>query len=294
MSQPFIVKASGIREPFDPTKLETSLRHAGAPEDVIESIVTTVTAEVRDGMETRDIYRRAFSLLRKNKTHKPVALKYSLRRAIAEMGPNGHPFEELVGELLRRKEYTVRVAVTVQGWCVEHEVDVCAQKGPKHILIECKFHNNHGIRSDVKTALYVQARFEDVKKKQRADEASDKFHEVWLVSNTKFTETAIAYAECIGMQLLSWSYPKGAGLRDLMDEVGVYPITVLPALSVTQKRILMDNNIVTCTQLVNNELFALDIGVTPKKWKQVLNEISLLCGKKQNNKQLKPTEILSV
>jgi len=279
MQYPFVIKASGIREPFDPTKLETSLRHAGAPEDVIVSIVDTVSAEVVENMETRDIYRRAFSLLRKNKTYKPVALKYSLRRAVAEMGPNGHPFEELVGELLRHKGYDVQVAVMVKGWCVEHEVDVSARQDGTHRLIECKFHNNHGIRSDLKTVLYVQARFEDIEKRQLQDDSErDRFHEAWLASNTKFTENAIVYAECAGMKLLSWSYPKGAGLRDLMNEVRVFPITILPGLSPSQKQALMNRGVATCTQLVRNEALARELGVMPKKWAQVKNEIALLCG----------------
>jgi hypothetical protein len=201
-----------------------------------------------------------------------------LRRAVADMGPNGHPFEELVGELLRHKGYAVTVATMAKGWCVEHEVDVSARKDGTHQLIECKFHNNHGIRSDLKTVLYVQARFEDIEKRQLQDNVEhDRFHEAWLASNTKFTENAIAYADCVGMKLLSWSYPKGAGLRDLMNELHVFPITVLPALSVAQRQALMNRGVATCTQLVKHESLALEIGVTSKKWAQVMNEIKLLC-----------------
>ena len=279
---PYIVKASGVREPFDPMKLETSLRQAGADEGTVASVVHTVSTELHENIQTRDIYRRAFSLLRKKKVTKPIALKYSLRRAVAEMGPNGHPFEQLVGEIFRRKGYETRVALMVKGWCVEHEIDVSAHKDGTHRLVECKFHNNHGIRSYLKTVFYVQARFEDIEKRQLQDDAdTDRFHEAWLASNTKFTENAIAYAECVGMHLLSWSYPKGQGLRDLMHETHVYPITVLPALSTAQRQALMIRGIATCSQLIHNEPLAREVGVTQKKWARVLNEMALLCEKER-------------
>ncbi len=278
MNYPHVIKVSGEREAFDPVKLENSLRHAGAMEDMIDTICAQVISELYEDMPTRDIYRRAFSLLRKNRATKPIALKYSLRRSVAEMGPNGHPFEQLVGEIFRRKGYDVRVALMAKGWCVEHEIDVSARKEGTHALMECKFHNNHGIRSDLKTVLYVQARFEDIEKRQLQDDSEiDRFHEAWLASNTKFTENAIMYASCVGMRLLSWSYPHGEGLRDLMNETCVYPITVLTGLTGAQKQALMARGIVTCSQLSEQPSLIREIGIQEKKWVQVQNEIKMLC-----------------
>ncbi len=65
-----------------------------------------------------------------------------------------------------------------------------------------KFHNNPGNRSDVHVAMYTQARFQDVAEKM-------KFHDVWLVTNTKATLDAINYANCMNMRIISWSYPEG-------------------------------------------------------------------------------------
>src|SRR3989344_922725 len=157
-----VKKASGEVEPFSDAKLRNSLERAKVSREMIEEIVAHVRRELVSGSKTRDIYRHAFSLLRKRE--RPAAARYSLKRAIMELGPTGHPFENLVGELLKLRGFSVKVASIVQGLCVSHEVDVVAEQGSRHIMVECKFHNEQGIKSDVKVALYVQARFEDIQK----------------------------------------------------------------------------------------------------------------------------------
>ncbi|NTV44120.1 MAG: ATPase [Candidatus Yonathbacteria bacterium] len=274
---PHIIKSTGEQEVFDPKKLEVSLMRAGASEDMIAMILQTVVAELHENMSTYDIYHRAFSLLRKNRLTKEVALKYSLRRAVAEMGPNGHPFEQFFGRLLDSQGYTTRVAIMATGWCVEHEIDVSAKKDDTHHLIECKFHNDHAIRSDLKTVLYVHARFEDIKKKElQRPEENNRFHEAWLVTNTKFTQAAVSYASCTGMRLVGWSFPHGGGIRDMMYETKIYPVTILTGLSTAQKQTLMARNIVTCDQLIGHEDILRQAGVSPKRITQVFNEITLL------------------
>ena len=60
-----IVKGDGTREPFSAEKLERSLKHAHASEDIARNITRTIETGLRDGMSTTEIYRQAFSLLRK-------------------------------------------------------------------------------------------------------------------------------------------------------------------------------------------------------------------------------------
>lgn len=274
---PLIIKANGETEAFDPKKLYYSLERAGADSDSIEGIVSTVVSEITDGTPTKDIYRRAFNLLR-SKRKKPVAIRYSLRRAIAELGPSGYPFERFFGEILKRKGYDVRVGVDVQGWCAPHEVDVSARKDGTHMLVECKFHNNHALRSDLKTTLYVQARFEDLEKRYLQDKVeSERFHEAWLVTNTKFTSNAISYGSCIGMRMIGWGYPKGEGLRELVEETNVYPITVLPSLSQKKVALLLQQDIVTCADLKARPSVLKEIGLSDKHITRIHNELDMTC-----------------
>src|SRR3989344_7969030 len=93
-----ISKASGETEPFSDAKLRRSLERVNASIDVIEKIIKHVRKELKPGMPTSQIYRHAFSLLRKQE--RPVAARYALKQAIRELGPSGHPFEKLIGEML--------------------------------------------------------------------------------------------------------------------------------------------------------------------------------------------------
>ena len=73
-----------------------------------------------------------------------------------------------------------------------------------------------------------------------------------LVTNTKFTSEAIAYAECSGVELLGWGYPAQNNLFDRMSRAKVYPITALVALSRAEKRLLIEQGTIAIDQFVKN------------------------------------------
>jgi len=272
-----IIKANGEKEIFDQVKLRDSLRRSGADEESIGAVVTKILAELRDGMSTEQIYRHAFALLKKQ--HRGAAAQYSLRRAIRDLGPSGFPFEQYVGEIFRSKGYEVRVGLIIQGWCIDHEVDVSAKKNGTHILIECKFHNEEGFKTDLKVALYVKERFNDIQKKHESvKEINERFHEGWLVTNTKLTSKAIEYSKCAGLNVIGWSYPKKGNLQDLVNETKLYPITVLTTLSGADKRRLMDNNIVLFRDLFSQRKMLHGLGMDETKINRVLAEATALNG----------------
>ena len=123
--------------------------------------------------------------------------KYRLKNAIMELGPTGYPFEHFVGAILRTQGYKVKVGVLIDGKCVQHEVDVVAEKDNKIIVVECKFHRSAGKKSDVKIPLYIRSRFNDIYDKWSADGTlGDKEYEGWLVTNTHFTTDAEKYGKC--------------------------------------------------------------------------------------------------
>ncbi len=273
----FITKANGEREIFDVTKLESSLRRAGANENIIKEVVDEVTKVLFDGVSTSEIYHKAFEVLREKE--KMSATRYSVRRAVMDMGPYGFPFEDFVGEIFRTKGYKVEVGKTVSGACVLHELDVFAYNEDEVVGVEAKFHNNSGVKSDLKTALYVKARFDDLQKGDYYKKMIEgKVHKRMIFTNTKFTTRAIQYGNCVGLYLVGWSYPEKGNLNDLIDETGLHPITSLQSLTSKQKDSFLKQGIVLCRDLKEGgENLLVSFGIAKNKVNDVLVEINALC-----------------
>lgn len=275
MKQVIIIKQDGTEEAFNVKKLRGSLKRSGASDKATEDVVEKIKKELKDQMTTSDIYKHAFKHL--EYVERPVAAKYSLKRAILALGPSGYPFEDFIAEIFKAKGYEkVRVGTMVQGECVEHEVDILAEKDGKKIGAEIKFHNKLSITSDLKVALYVHSRFEDIRKKEQKD-GKELISEDWLITNTRFSKNAIKYSKCVGMKLMSWNYPRGRGLQDLIDETGIHPITALTSLTSAQKVKLMEKEIVLCRNLEGNEEVLKSIGIKEQKLEDIMKESQDLC-----------------
>ncbi|MEK7062400.1 MAG: ATP cone domain-containing protein, partial [Patescibacteria group bacterium] len=128
-----IIKANGERETFDLQKLRNSLIRARATTSVADRIAKHIEQELKDGMTTRDIYRHAFEILEREL--KPVALRYSLRKAVMDLGPSGFPFEKFVAEIFKAKGFQTQTDVVMPGRCVSHEVDVVAWNENELIIV---------------------------------------------------------------------------------------------------------------------------------------------------------------
>src|SRR5665213_1932217 len=102
-----ISKSDGTQEPFNPSKLTSSLRHAGAEAAVASDITHDIEKQLWRGISTQEIYSRAFVLLRQHKH--AAAARYSLKRAVMEFGPSGFPFEEYIAELFRSDGFVCEV-----------------------------------------------------------------------------------------------------------------------------------------------------------------------------------------
>ena len=273
----WVIKTSGEREQFSLTKLRRSLVRSGADDATVKMVVLHIIPELKNGMKTSAIYKHAFSLLKKSKY--PVAIRYSLRKAVMELGPSGFPFEKFVAEVLRRKGYTAETGVILPGFCVSHEVDVLMEKGDRHIFAECKFHNQQGIKTDVKVALYVHARFLDLQKAHSLKEhMSDPIiHEGWLITNTKLTSDAIKYANCAGLTIIGWDYPEQGNLQDLILETGVHPLTFLSTLTSREKMDLLEKGVVMCLDIIKDPSILRSLGFSEDRIKKVINEVNRAC-----------------
>ncbi len=270
-----ILKANGNSEAFDPGKLEASLLRAGATEEAIDTIIEHVSEELYDGITTTEIYSHAFKLLKESK--KPVAHRYSLRRALMDLGPSGFPFEDFVAELLRSTGLTAVTRQIVLGGCIPHEVDVVAWNEKKLLMIEAKFHNELGIKSDVKVALYMKARFDDLKENVFNYGGKDrKVTECWLITNTKFSSTAIHYGICKNLTMIGWNYPEKGNLQDLIEENKLFPITALTTLSETNKKLILKSGSVMCSSFLKDPSLFQKILGTSFNYGPVINEINEL------------------
>ncbi|MEX2589052.1 MAG: restriction endonuclease, partial [Chitinophagales bacterium] len=218
-----------------------------------------------------------FALLRKSS--RPTAARYKLKKAIMELGPSGYPFERFVGEILRKQGYETEVGVIVKGYCVEHEVDVLAKKDDQQFMIECKFHNTQGRNCDVKIPLYIQSRFKDIEKEWLKQEAHrGKFHQGWLVNNTRFTDDALQYGNCAGLKLIGWDYPKQGSLKDMINISGLHPITCLTTLNKHEKNKLLEKDLVLSAELHLKPELLNEIGISEKRHRKILEEARELCG----------------
>lgn len=275
-----IIKANGELVPFESQKLMHSLQKAGASPQLSKEITDVVSNDLYEEMTTKEIYKQAFTLLKKKS--KPSAARYKLKKAIMELGDTGFPFEKFVAALLTAEGFQTKVGTIVQGKCVTHEVDVIAEKDELHYMCECKFHNRQGRHCDVKIPLYIHSRFKDVEAQwQKNPEHQIKFHQGWIFTNTRFTTDATQYAECSGLQLVSWDYPKGNGIRERIDKTGVHPITSLTTLTLKEKKELIRNELITCKDLCANSEILSKVGLAKKRQEKILNEAMALCKTKE-------------
>ncbi len=261
-----VIKATGEIEPFSEDKVRSSIQRAGIQKDLQEQALMHVKKELYENIPTSEIYHHITEYLGKTSSVKSV--KYSLKQAIMELGPTGYPFEDFISEILKKDGYATWVRSVLTGKCVTHEIDVIAQKENKRIMVEAKFHNQPGTRTDVHVPLYTHSRFEDIKDKYNLAEA-------WIVTNTKVTSDALAYSLCVNMRIISWSYPENGSLRDLVDKFNLHPITILTALSQNQKQQLLENHIVLCKD-VNESVLDLLTDLPPSKKKEILEQIRFL------------------
>lgn len=270
-----VIKHSGERTDFSIDKLKSSLRKSGAEEALVNEISNNVRDELYQGISTKEIYNRAFALLKKEK--KGYASKYKLKKAIYELGPTGFPFEKFIAALLFYSGYKVKTGQFLQGKCVLHEVDVVARKNDQFIVVECKFHSDEGRNCNVKIPLYIHSRYRDILNNYNDKNEAEKPTEGWVVTNTRFTEDALQYGKCAGLYLLSWDYPKDNGIRDRIDRLGLYPITASTLMSQREKQFLLSRDIVLCKQLINDDFYLDHLGISENRQARILEEIKILC-----------------
>jgi hypothetical protein len=280
MGVTYVVKHSGEREPFDAEKIRRTALRAGATEQLAAEVARGVAAKAYDGISVKAVHKLTKQLLKKHEPH--TAARYDLKDAIMRMGPAGFPFETYFAELLRDYGYATQLRQGVRGACAVHEIDVIAEKDGQRQMIECKYHNEPGIRTNLKPALYTYARFLDLREGGKKG-ACQRFDAAWLVSNTKFSTDALDYANCMGVRVTGWAAPQYLpkenlqprttsrssenlswagknGLSAMIEERRLYPITILPSLNKQAKEAFAAANL-----MLARDVFKYPVGQLAQK-----------------------------
>ena len=232
-----VIKISGKREAFNPRKIERTCIKAGASREFARQVAYEVEKNAYPGISTKEIYKLTLRFLRKQPE---LAEKYTLKQAIMQLGPTGFIFEKYVAAILKEYGYETRVNVSVKGRCVAHEIDIVAKR-EKMFMVECKYHNELGIYTDLKTVMYTYARFLDVRK----------FDQGWLICNTNCSYQALQYARCNNLKITSWSYPQEDSLEKMIRLKKLYPITILKGMSSHVRDHFLNNHIFMVKDLLS-------------------------------------------
>jgi hypothetical protein len=273
-----ILKSSGQPEEFDVQKLTNSLLRSGASPEVAEEIAAEVARQILPTARTKDIYRMAKKLLRRYNL--AAGMRYSLKKAIAMLGPTGYPFERYFARILKGHGYSAEVDRIIDGYCVKHEVDILASNGNGYYVIECKYHSNGGKPTDVKVALYVQSRFDDIKRAfALTPEHALDVRQGWLVTNTRCTTDAIKYAKCVGLRIISWRYPETDSLEKMIEGKRLYPVTILPSARRKSLEILFANNFILAQDIadIDEESFLRKSGIDHLTARAIKREADKIC-----------------
>ncbi|MBI5223587.1 restriction endonuclease [Candidatus Micrarchaeota archaeon] len=231
----FVKKLNGELEAFSDDKILHSLRRVGLSIRVSKELLTSLKTHLYEGISTKQIYRILNTLI--NEEQPEVSHKFNLKKALFELGPEGHYFEDFMAKLLSHYGYSCQTRFVAQGQFVSHEIDVVAIKGSSRFAIECKFHNEPGIKCRIQTILYVYARFLDLEEGSRSGKCLP-FSHPWLITNTKFSQDVISYAQGMRIPLLGWHYPLDHGLEKMIEESKCYPITVINLQESTRSALL--------------------------------------------------------
>lgn len=283
MKRAFVINARGEREPFSPRKIYRSCKRARASDDLAREVTRRIEKTFYPGMRTSVIEKEIKKFLRKSSLQS--AMKFSLKQAMRKLGPAGFTFEKYIGEILIRNGFRVKLNQRPKGFCqTKYEIDFFAQKEGVLYIGECKFHHLPGERVDLKVALYNYARFLDIKESRPFSSGVYKVYKKKpaLVTNTKFTSEAIIYSECKGVELLGWKYPKGRGLEHLIEEQGLYPITILPSFRGYLKEIFVKARKVLVIDILEKPVWriAKELNVREEELLRLRKEAELLMGNK--------------
>ncbi len=266
-----VKKYSGELVPFNPQSLQHSLLRSGATQEQVERVYSAIQDKLYDGISTKELYELAYDNLKSHKDS--YAARYSLKKALRELGPEGFYFERWIGKLFASDGYQTVTGQTVQGHAVTHEIDVVAAKDKNLLAIECKFRNDVDAKISVTTPMYFMSRVKDISERPVTFFGQEfTFTDGWLVTNAYLTSDSKDFGNYYKINLLAWDYPTESSIKVRVDNKGLYPVTCLTSLSEVEKNSLLKNNCILVSDLLGNPSFLNALQINPEKIDQILKE----------------------
>jgi hypothetical protein len=273
-----VVKQSGQIETFDEEKFCSSLTNIGLSEAEAMNVCKKIWQRLPRKTSSKTIFQTALKEL--NSLHPSLPTRYSLKHSIYLLGPAGYNFEQFFSHILHHYDYKTETNVMVRGKCLEYETDIVAQHQSERFLIEAKFHQVEGIKTDLQTVLYVYGRFTDILEYQSEEQRTDFAlkTKAWLVTNTKITGEGISFGECRGIKMTAWHYPENESLEKLIEAKKLYPVTILLSAPASLSKIFIQKNIFLVIDLLKyspTELSKLT-NINQRKLEQIFTEAKQL------------------
>jgi hypothetical protein len=251
-----VTKWDGRIEPFSKNKLLRTVMRVGASRKVALIVVDTISKEAYDGITTKEILDRTFSLL---KDYEPIVnLLKDLRTALKNI-KSFPDFEEYVRLLLGSHGYKVSPNIVIQGFCVTHEIDGVLEKNGRKLYLEAKHHSEPHISTPFNVTLSVKAKWDDIEHGFREGLNDYHFDSVLIVCNTRLTKHAEKYARCVGLEHIGWNSPTDSGIESLIAKTNFYPVTILKSLTNEEYDLLSAQGILSIKQIVEFKLAGIEI-----------------------------------
>jgi hypothetical protein len=244
-----VTKADGSTQPYDRGRVLKTCMRLGVSREVADVVADKIEQELYNGIKTRKILHMIFSLL--NEYRPVISHMVNLRKALSLLNPQPD-FETYVRILLSEYGYEVFPNQIVQGKCVEHEIDGLLKKEGKTYILEVKHHRNYHTRTDLDPVRIIRAVFEDIIDGYRQGSNDLHIDTAMIVSNTKFSEQAVQYAQCRGIVHLGWNTPQNYDIPTMITEKNLYPITYLKELTRDIRKKLLSSDVLLLQDLIDN------------------------------------------
>lgn len=258
-----VIKFDGREQKFDKEKIiRTCIRMRASPE-IAKKVADKIEQRIYDGITTKKIMQMIFSYIRKERPEfKHVT---DLRSAISALRPKPD-FELFIARLLKAHGYKVKTNKIINGKCIDHEIDVIAEKGDEILYVEVKHHYKAHTYTGLGYFLESNSTFEDLVDGYKSGATDIKFTNVMIISNTKLSAHAKRYADCRGITYIGWKAPEHHGLESMIEEKKLYPITMIRGINRDEEARLGDAGIVTLEQIIKTSADELwKITKIPKK-----------------------------
>jgi len=247
-----VTKFNGELVDYNPKALKISLTKSGATKEEVEEVFERMSPQIYEGIKTQDLFELAFENLKNYRSS--YAARYSLKKALRDLGPEGYYFEKYIRRLMESVGFNAINGQTVKGNAVTHEIDVIAQKDDKLYFCECKFRNDIDAKISVTTPMYFMSRMIDLRENEfNYFNANLKPTKGFLITNAYLTTDSIDWAKYYNIGMISWNYPDKMSLKYLIDNLAIYPITCLTTLSKEQHKVLLQADCLLVKDIINKE-----------------------------------------